>query len=65
MCLCVYEKGRIHACVWVPEAMMIHQTRTDSKGITISCYLIGSKLRETYFRASVLQLCHFYYFLLD
>lgn len=52
----------MHACVWVPEAMTIHQTRTHSQGITIFHYRIAAKLRETYFRDSVLQVCYFLLF---
>ena len=65
VCMCAREGG-MHACVCVPEAIMIHQTRTHSQGITIFHYLNASKLRETYFRDSVLQVCAIsYYFLLD
>lgn len=38
---------------------MIYQTRTHSLAITIFYYLIASKLRETYFRDSVLQVSYF------
>lgn len=45
----------MHICVCVSEAMMIHQTCMHSQGIIISCYLIASKLWETQFGDSVLQ----------